>query len=287
MPVSELRQKGVYEESFSRHAAWIGEKLIQLMHIKMVQEQEHYLQLEDVEGVDCLPNAAIFKQLALMGKQRQCNIVGPNPRQTLIDTKISIRTSLGSGPRRQETMVDTISQTRSENVSKHSNDLLLAGVNTPQSGEDNASVLRSEQSEKVVETEVAAVKDVNLSVNEVTLAQVLAALKSAKPKATITPTKTTIATTITPTSIRSRAKGIVFHDQEQAPTPTPIVSSQQPSQDKGKGKDNTLFTKKSKSHLIIVQIYVDDIIFSSMSQNLCDDFAKIMHDEFEMSMMGS
>ncbi|GJY11665.1 retrovirus-related pol polyprotein from transposon TNT 1-94 [Tanacetum coccineum] len=29
--------------------------------------------------------------------------------------------------------------------------------------------------------------------------------------------------------------------------------------------DNTLFTKKSKSHLIIVQIYVDDIIFGSTS----------------------
>ncbi|GJS52033.1 retrovirus-related pol polyprotein from transposon TNT 1-94 [Tanacetum coccineum] len=50
--------------------------------------------------------------------------------------------------------------------------------------------------------------------------------------------------------------------------------------------DNTLFTKKSKSHLNIVQIYVDDIIFGSTCQNLCDDFAKIIHDEFEMSMMG-
>ncbi|GJW84879.1 copia protein [Tanacetum coccineum] len=50
--------------------------------------------------------------------------------------------------------------------------------------------------------------------------------------------------------------------------------------------DNTLFTKKSKSHLIIVQIYVDDIIFGSTSQNLCDDFVKVMHDEFEISMMG-
>ncbi|GKE42360.1 retrovirus-related pol polyprotein from transposon TNT 1-94 [Tanacetum coccineum] len=50
--------------------------------------------------------------------------------------------------------------------------------------------------------------------------------------------------------------------------------------------DNTIFTKKSKSHLIIVQIYVGDIIFGSTSQSLCDDFAKIMHDEFEMSMMG-
>ncbi|GKE60995.1 retrovirus-related pol polyprotein from transposon TNT 1-94, partial [Tanacetum coccineum] len=50
--------------------------------------------------------------------------------------------------------------------------------------------------------------------------------------------------------------------------------------------DNTLFTKKSKSHLIIVQIYVDDIIFESTSQSLCDDFAKIMHDVVEMSMKG-
>ncbi|GJS63007.1 retrovirus-related pol polyprotein from transposon TNT 1-94 [Tanacetum coccineum] len=50
--------------------------------------------------------------------------------------------------------------------------------------------------------------------------------------------------------------------------------------------DNTLFTKKLKSHLIIVQIYVDEIIFGSTSQNLCDEFAKIMHDKFKMSMMG-
>ncbi|GJW49353.1 retrovirus-related pol polyprotein from transposon TNT 1-94 [Tanacetum coccineum] len=50
--------------------------------------------------------------------------------------------------------------------------------------------------------------------------------------------------------------------------------------------DNTLFTKKKESNLIIVHIYVDDIIFGSTCQELCDDFAKIMHDEFEMSMMG-
>ncbi|GKB86724.1 retrovirus-related pol polyprotein from transposon TNT 1-94 [Tanacetum coccineum] len=49
--------------------------------------------------------------------------------------------------------------------------------------------------------------------------------------------------------------------------------------------DNKLFTKKKDSNLIIVQIYVDDNIFGSTCQELCDDFAKIMHDEFEMSMM--
>ncbi|GJS59796.1 retrovirus-related pol polyprotein from transposon TNT 1-94 [Tanacetum coccineum] len=50
--------------------------------------------------------------------------------------------------------------------------------------------------------------------------------------------------------------------------------------------DNTLFTKKRSSNLIIVQIYIDNIIFGSTCQGMCDEFAKIMHDEFEMSMMG-
>ncbi|GJZ38650.1 retrovirus-related pol polyprotein from transposon TNT 1-94 [Tanacetum coccineum] len=50
--------------------------------------------------------------------------------------------------------------------------------------------------------------------------------------------------------------------------------------------DNTLFTKKKSLNLIIVQIYVDDIIFDSTCQDMCDEFAKIIHDEFEMSMMG-
>ncbi|GJU15210.1 retrovirus-related pol polyprotein from transposon TNT 1-94 [Tanacetum coccineum] len=50
--------------------------------------------------------------------------------------------------------------------------------------------------------------------------------------------------------------------------------------------DNTLFTKMKSSNLIIVQIYVNDIILCSTCQDMCDEFAKIMHDEFEMSMMG-
>nr|GEU56097.1 retrovirus-related Pol polyprotein from transposon TNT 1-94 [Tanacetum cinerariifolium] len=50
--------------------------------------------------------------------------------------------------------------------------------------------------------------------------------------------------------------------------------------------DNTLFTEKKSYNLVIVQIYVDDIIFDSTYQDMCDEFAKIIHDEFEMSMMG-
>ncbi|GKA71630.1 retrovirus-related pol polyprotein from transposon TNT 1-94 [Tanacetum coccineum] len=48
--------------------------------------------------------------------------------------------------------------------------------------------------------------------------------------------------------------------------------------------DNTHFSKKKESNLIIVQIYVDDIIFESTCQEMCNDFAKIMYDEFEMTL---
>ncbi|GKF01070.1 hypothetical protein Tco_0027993, partial [Tanacetum coccineum] len=163
---------------------------------------------------------------------------------------------------------DTIAQTRSENVSKFSNDLLLVRGNTLRSDEDrlklqelmelctnlSVRVISSDEaslghqedaskqgrkindidkdaeitlvhetqgrygdeemfdtdvldSEEVLAESEVTVKDVNLSVDEVTLAQALAALKTV--------------------SIRPRAKGLVIHKEEQATTPT--VSSQQPS----------------------------------------------------------
>ncbi|GJS57872.1 retrovirus-related pol polyprotein from transposon TNT 1-94 [Tanacetum coccineum] len=50
--------------------------------------------------------------------------------------------------------------------------------------------------------------------------------------------------------------------------------------------DNTLFTYKTKSNVIIVQIYVDDIIFGSTSSKLSKQFGKLMTKKYEMSMMG-
>ncbi|GJX13604.1 retrovirus-related pol polyprotein from transposon TNT 1-94 [Tanacetum coccineum] len=50
--------------------------------------------------------------------------------------------------------------------------------------------------------------------------------------------------------------------------------------------DNTLFTYKTKSDVIIVQIYVDDIIFGSTSSKLSKQFGKLMTKKNEMSMMG-
>ncbi|GJT56999.1 putative ribonuclease H-like domain-containing protein [Tanacetum coccineum] len=72
----------------------------------------------------------------LEAEQESGNIDKTQFKATLNEPS-SLGTSSCSGPRRQETMGDTIAQTGFENVSKTSNDLLLAGVNTPQSDEDS------------------------------------------------------------------------------------------------------------------------------------------------------
>ena len=38
--------------------------------------------------------------------------------------------------------------------------------------------------------------------------------------------------------------------------------------------------------MLLVQIYVDDIIFGATNELLCKEFSKCMQGEFEMSMMG-
>ncbi|GJR50376.1 retrovirus-related pol polyprotein from transposon TNT 1-94 [Tanacetum coccineum] len=50
--------------------------------------------------------------------------------------------------------------------------------------------------------------------------------------------------------------------------------------------DNTLFFYRSKGEVLLVQVYVDDIIFVSTSYKLCKQFEKLMTKKFEMSMMG-
>ncbi|GJV98093.1 uncharacterized mitochondrial protein-like protein [Tanacetum coccineum] len=177
-------------------------------------------------------------------------------RAATIASSLEAKQDSGGGPKRQETMGDTIALTRSDNVSKLSNDPLLARGNTVLSGEDSLKLqelmalcttlqsrvlalettkttqaneiasLKKERVEssgdkedlgedaskqrrrihdidtdkditlvnddndmfdvgtltgdEVLVEQVVAAKDVNLSVDEVTLAQAFATLKSAK-----------------------------------------------------------------------------------------------------------
>ncbi|GJT48564.1 hypothetical protein Tco_0974721 [Tanacetum coccineum] len=202
----------------------------------------------------------------------------------------SLGTSSGGGPRRQETIGDTIAQTRSENVSKLFNDPLLTRGNTLRSGEDRLKLqelmelctnlqnrviglentktaqaqeitslkLRVKKLDKkggsrthklkrlykvgrsarivssneanitlVDETQGRYGEDIMFDVSDLAGEEVFVAEQGVSDK----DVNLTVST-------RPKAKGLVIHEQEQSPTPT--VSSQQPSQakiqDKGKAK---------------------------------------------------
>ncbi|GKD32672.1 hypothetical protein Tco_1248181 [Tanacetum coccineum] len=103
------------------------------------------LQLKDAEGVDY---EAVYKELddslvraatttsSLEAEQDSGNINKTRSKATPNESS-SLGTTSGGGLRCQETIGDTIAQTRFENVSKLSNDPLVARGNTLQSGEDS------------------------------------------------------------------------------------------------------------------------------------------------------
>ncbi|KAJ9565815.1 hypothetical protein OSB04_001781 [Centaurea solstitialis] len=50
--------------------------------------------------------------------------------------------------------------------------------------------------------------------------------------------------------------------------------------------DKTLFIKRTKTDVLLDQIYVDDIIFGSTNEEMCKAFEELMHKKFKMSSMG-
>ncbi|GJV64245.1 putative ribonuclease H-like domain-containing protein [Tanacetum coccineum] len=50
--------------------------------------------------------------------------------------------------------------------------------------------------------------------------------------------------------------------------------------------DKTLFIKRDKKDIMLVQVYVDDIIFGSTKKSWCDEFEALMKSRFQMSFMG-
>nr|GEW44918.1 hypothetical protein [Tanacetum cinerariifolium] len=50
--------------------------------------------------------------------------------------------------------------------------------------------------------------------------------------------------------------------------------------------DKTLFIRRYKDEILLVQVYVDDIIFGSTKKELCNAFEKRMYEKFQMSSIG-
>nr|GEV30604.1 hypothetical protein [Tanacetum cinerariifolium] len=100
---------------------------------KTVKKVEHNEAVNE-EMNDGLVRAATIAS-SLEVEQDSGNINKTQSKETPNESSFQ-GTDSGGGLKFQETMRDTIAQTRSENVSKFFNDSLLAGVNTPRSDED-------------------------------------------------------------------------------------------------------------------------------------------------------
>ncbi|GJW70493.1 putative ribonuclease H-like domain-containing protein [Tanacetum coccineum] len=50
--------------------------------------------------------------------------------------------------------------------------------------------------------------------------------------------------------------------------------------------DKTLFIRRNKKDIMLVQVYVDDIIFGSTNKSWCEEFEALMQSRFQMSSMG-
>ncbi|GKF06079.1 putative ribonuclease H-like domain-containing protein, partial [Tanacetum coccineum] len=50
--------------------------------------------------------------------------------------------------------------------------------------------------------------------------------------------------------------------------------------------DKNLFIKKDKGDILLVQVYVDDIIFGSTKKSLCAEFEQMMQKRFQISSIG-
>ncbi|GJR55555.1 retrovirus-related pol polyprotein from transposon TNT 1-94 [Tanacetum coccineum] len=51
--------------------------------------------------------------------------------------------------------------------------------------------------------------------------------------------------------------------------------------------DKTLFIRRDKGDILLIQVYVDDISFGSTNKSLCIEFEKMMHKKFQMSSIAS
>nr|GEY82209.1 hypothetical protein [Tanacetum cinerariifolium] len=124
-PTVELLGKNINGEAHI-HAKVDGKKVI-ISEATIMRD----LKFKDEGGVDCLSNKVIFEQFPLIG-----GIISKTQFTATLNEPSSIEASSGSEPRHEETMGDAATQTRSERVSKFSDDPPLSRVNILESRKD-------------------------------------------------------------------------------------------------------------------------------------------------------
>nr|GEV07986.1 putative reverse transcriptase domain-containing protein [Tanacetum cinerariifolium] len=245
------------------------------------------LQLEDVKGVDCLPNAAIFEELTLIGdptkhvadeainEEMNDSLERATTTTTSLDTEqdrarveSSEDESLGEEDASKQGMIADIDANEDIYLVNVHNDEDMFDVDQDLGGQEQSNYylpnqwmrsFRGEDSRASiqkhyfidaaqVQVTTAATTPTTL-IDELTLAQALTELKHTKPNA--------------------KAKGIIFHEPEESTTTTTAIPKPK-SQDKGKAKmiEEPMKLKKKD------QIQFDEEVALKLQEKLQAKFEK-------------
>nr|GEV68707.1 ribonuclease H-like domain-containing protein [Tanacetum cinerariifolium] len=126
-----------------------GEEVDVHMYRKLKRKDTHEAQPSD--PMENVTDEAVHKELgdslvrvtitaSSLGAEQDSGNINKTQSKATPNESSSQGTNLGGGPWCQETMSNTIAQTRFESVAKHSNDSLLPRVNTHQSDEDRLTL---------------------------------------------------------------------------------------------------------------------------------------------------
>ncbi|GKA73361.1 retrovirus-related pol polyprotein from transposon TNT 1-94 [Tanacetum coccineum] len=86
--------------------------------------------------------------------------------------------------------------------------------------------------------------------------------------------------------VKTAFLNVILRDEVYVIQPDGFVDPENPNYKFTKGTvDPTLFVRREGKDILLVQIYVDYIIFASTKPDLCETFSKIMCSKFQMSMM--
>nr|GEV52493.1 hypothetical protein [Tanacetum cinerariifolium] len=204
---------------------------------------------QPIDSIKHVADEAVYKELddrlvraattasSLEAEQDSGNIDKTQSKTTPNESN-SLRTTLGGDPRCQDTLGDTIAQTRFENMSKLSNDSLLTRDDAEMFDVNDLHGEEVFVEKEVTDKEVSAAGEVNdasiattvstsaiITAKEITLAQALIEIKTSKPK----------------------AKEIVLQEPSESTTTTTTKTiSLKKSYDKGKAKLQEEFDEEER-----------------------------------------
>nr|GEX51807.1 ribonuclease H-like domain-containing protein [Tanacetum cinerariifolium] len=204
-----------------------GEDRIQLnkLMILCINLQKQVLDLEKAKTAQAKEIAGLKKRVKKLEQKRKSRTSGPKRLR-----------KVGSARRVESSNKASLGRMNEENMFEVNDlvgDEVVVDVSASEKVEHSVKVVKTEVStvdpvttagEVVTTADIevkTAAKTLQISKDELTLAQTLIEIKAAKPKAIIT-----AATIVTTASTRLKEKRIVMQEPSETPSPKPIISSQ-------------------------------------------------------------